>query len=128
MKEAAVASHIRLDAPHHNCELWRNNCGVLPDENGRWIRYGLANETPSMGKQIKSSDFIGITQIVITPDMVGQTVGVFTAIETKPSHWKFLQSCKRSLAQKVFHDIVKKSGGFAGFATSIEDFRRIIKK
>jgi hypothetical protein len=57
---------------------------------------------------------------------VGKTLGVFTAVEMKPSGWKLLPSDERGLAQKNFHDIVKKSGGFAGFASTIEEFRRII--
>ena len=128
MKEAATSSHIRLASPHHNCELWRNNVGVAEDMRGVPVRYGLANESRQQNLQIKSSDFIGITTITITADMVGQQIGVFTAVETKKSNWKFLQSCKRSVAQKVFHDIVKNAGGFAGFATCVEDFKRIIGK
>lgn len=128
MKEAAVASHVRLEAPKHHVHLWRNNVGAAQDHTGRMIRYGLANDSKQLAQHVKSSDFIGITPVTITQDMVGQTIGVFTAVETKPSTWKFLQSCKRSLAQKAFHDIVKAAGGFAGFATSVDDFKRIIGK
>ncbi len=58
--------------------------------------------------------------------MVGQTIGVFTAIEMKHEDWKFLPSDKRALYQQNFHDMVKKNSGFAGFAKTIEEFRRII--
>jgi len=128
MKESAVASHIRLDAAQINVHLWRNNNGAFEDDTGRWIRYGLCNDSAALAKHVKSSDFIGITPVMITPDMVGQVVGVFTAVETKPSNWRFTPSDKRAIAQAAFHDIVIQAGGFAGFAKNIEEFRRIIKR
>lgn len=130
MRESATASHIRLDAAQQNVDLWRNNNGAFedPKNEGRWIRYGLCNESKEQSKRIKSSDYIGITPVLITPNMVGKTLGVFTAIETKPSRWRLVPSDKRGIAQKAFHDIVKKSGGFAGFASTVDQFRRIIGK
>lgn len=128
MKESAVTSHIRLVAAQMGIDLWRNNNGAFQDETGRVVRYGLCNDSAALSKKIKSSDYIGITPMVVTPDMVGKTIGVFTAIETKPSGWKLLPSDERGLAQKNFHDIVKKSGGIAGFASSVEEFIRIIQK
>lgn len=126
MRESAAASHIRLDAAYLGVEMWRNNSGAFEDATGRWVRYGLCNESAQQSKLIKSSDLIGITPIVITADMVGQTIGVFTAIETKPTDWRLLPSDARGLAQKKFHDIVKKAGGFAGFASTVQEFRKII--
>lgn len=128
MKESAVVSHIRLDAAQQNIELYRNNCGAFQDQTGRWIRYGLCNDSKKLADRIKSSDFIGITPILITPDMVGQVRGIFTAIETKPSDWRMIPSDKRAIAQKAFHDIVIRAGGFAGFARNVEEFRRIIRR
>lgn len=128
MKETAVASQIRLWAAQNDILLYRNNVGAAQDHTGRLIRYGLCNDSPKLAERVKSSDFIGITPVTITPDMVGQTIGVFTAIETKPSDWKFLESDKRACAQAAFHRIVKAVGGFAGFATNIQDFRGIVKR
>ncbi len=133
MKESAATSHIRLDAAYQGVDLWRNNSGAFEDATGRWVRYGLCNESAALSEKIKSSDLIGICPVVITPDMVGQTIGVFVAVETKPSDWTppkptNLKEFARYLAQKKFHDIVKKSGGFAGFARNVQDFRKIIKR
>lgn len=126
MKEATIQNQIRLAAAQGGSDLWRNNVGVLLDKTGRPVRYGLANENPNINKVIKSSDLIGITPLFVTPEMVGRIVGVFTAVEVKRGDWKFCPNDEHSLAQKNFHDIVKKSGGFAGFAQSVEDYRRII--
>jgi hypothetical protein len=124
MKESATTSHVRLDAANQGISLFRNNSGAWRDESGRLIRYGLGSFTKA--DKVASSDFIGITPVFITPDMVGKVLGVFTAVEMKPSDWKFLQSDERALHQSNFHAIVKKAGGFAGFATCVKDFRRII--
>lgn len=129
MKESAVDSHITLDAAQLGDYLWRNNTGAFEDpRTGRWIRYGLCNESKAQNKLVKSPDRVGITTIIITPEMVGQRVGVFTGIETKPTDWIFRPSDERAVAQKAFHDIVINAGGFAGFATSVQDYRKIIGK
>ena len=128
MSESGVASRVRLDAANIGLNLWRNNVGVLLDQTGRPVRYGLANDSKKMNRNIKSSDLIGVRTILITPDMVGELVGVFTAVETKHPDWSFKASDQHSVAQKNFHDIVKNAGGYAGFATCVDDFRRIITK
>lgn len=96
---------------------WRNNSGAFKDETGRVIRFGLGNESKKLNEKFKSSDVIGITPVLITPEMVGQVLGVFTALECKPEGWKQVPSDKRAIAQANFHDIVRKHGGFAGFVS-----------
>lgn len=140
MRESAVESHVILDAASLNNELWRNNVGVawygntthlndgsLLIQNPRPVRYGLCNESKKMNQNVKSSDYIGITPTLVTPAMVGSVLGVFTAVETKASDWTLNTNDKHCLAQKNFHDIVLKAGGYAGFATSVQDYRKIIK-
>lgn len=125
MKESAVANHIRLDAGQRGCWLGRNNSGAFYDQSGRFVRYGLGSFTEA--DRMASSDWIGITPVLITPEMVGQLLGVFTAVETKSSDWKFNKSDKRSLYQSNFIDMVIAAHGYAGFATSVNDFRKIIR-
>ncbi|MAK38196.1 MAG: hypothetical protein CMC15_18700 [Flavobacteriaceae bacterium] len=127
MAETKVSSEIRLDGAYRSIELWRNNVGVLRNQDGTPVRYGLANTSKKVNREIKSSDLIGITPVFITPDMVGKLVGVFTAVETKAENWVFNQNDKHCLAQKNYHDIVLKAGGYAGFATCVKDFRKIIR-
>ena len=140
MSEAAVQQNIRLAAARHNAYLWRNNsgafqegptkcpkCGATHSEaTGRWIRYGLANDSKKLNEEIKSSDLIGPTPVVITPDMVGQTVAVFTAIEVKPEGWPGIRSA-RERAQAKFITLVRSLGGYAGFATSVEEAVQIME-
>ena len=127
MSESSVQKEIRLDAAYRNIELWRNNSGACVDTTGRHIRYGLANESKQLNERIKSSDLIGIVPIVITPEMVGKTIGVFAAIECKAENWCGVEACSgeekaRAEAQARFHGIVRKAGGIAGFANSVAAF------
>lgn len=126
MTENPIQQQIRLAAAYQHLQLWRNNSGACEDKTGRQIRYGLANDSAAMNARIKSSDLIGITPTLVTPDMVGHLLGVFTAIEVKAEDWRFRPSDKRAVAQLAFHDIVRQAGGYAGFAQSPEDMLRII--
>ena len=109
MKETAIQNQVRLDLSDAGVLNFRNNTGALKDKKGRLVRFGLF---------VGSSDVIGITPVKITQDMVGQTIGVFTAIETKKPKHKTAK--KRLEDQANFIESVKKHGGRAGFANSSE--------
>lgn len=126
MKEAAAQNHILLDAANLGCNLYRNNVGVLTNQRGVPVRYGILNDSAAINKRYKSSDLIGICPIRITPEMVGQVIGVFTAVECKETSWKYNPKDEHQIAQKAFIDLILSNGGYAGFATCPEDFRRII--
>lgn len=118
--EAQAQQAIRLAAPAHGVTLWRNNSGAATDETGRLIHYGLGNDSSAVNRHIKSSDLIGITPVVITQDMVGKTVGIFTSIEVKRPGWKF-HGTEREQAQKRWVDLIIKQGGIGCFATGPGD-------
>lgn len=112
--ETNIVNDIMKDAARHGITLFRNVRGLFTSPDGRRkIQAGL--QAPG------SSDLIGFSRVKITPEMVGSTVLVFTAIEVKkegsyPSH-----------AQKDFVNFVEQNGGFAGVARSPDDARRICK-
>ena len=126
MNEAPVQQRVRLEAPHLNCHLTRNNVGAAKDLSGRLIRYGLWNESKKMNEEIKSSDLMGATSIVITPEMVGRTVAVLTAIETKAEGWVYNENHKRSAAQMKFLQFVANIGGIAGFVNGTNQLKKIL--
>lgn len=126
MKESAVQNHILLESARSGCDLWRNNVGCLKDERGVPVRFGILNDTKEMNKRFKSSDLIGITPTYITPQMVGRIIGIFTAVECKESDWVYNPRDDHQVAQKAFIDLVLRNGGNAGFAPTVEDFKRII--
>lgn len=125
MNEAAMQSIIRRDFAFIG-PIWRNNSGACEDKTGRLIRYGLGNDSAQLNAVVKSSDLIGIVPVTITPDMIGKTIGVFTALEVKAPDWTLRPSDSRGLAQSKFHDIVKKAGGYAGFVASPDDMLKVI--
>lgn len=129
MKENPVAQRVQIEAARLGVLTMRNNVGVAVAADGRHIRYGLMNESAKLNASVKSSDYIGITPVQAYVEGIGWTVlGVFTAIETKASNWKFSPADERAVAQQKFHDIVRNHGGFAGFATGPEDVARICRK
>ncbi len=114
--EARVQSNVRLLAAEHGAKLWRNNVGVLTNEEGRPVRYGLANDSPALNKRLKSGDLIGWRRRLITPDMIGTTIAQFASRECKPAGWKFTGT-PREKAQAAWAQLVTIEGGDARFTT-----------
>lgn len=114
--ETVVQQAVRLEASREGCRLWRNNVGAFRPPEGGLVRYGLCNESKRMNEQIKSSDLIGIRPVIITPELVGRTVGQFLARETKRSDWKY-KGTARERAQLKFNELVLSLGGDAAFST-----------
>ncbi len=110
MKESEIQAAIRAEHPGI---LWRNNVGALRSSTGQWIRFGLANDSPAMNRNVKSADLIGITPVIITPEHVGKTLGVFTSVECKSSNWKYRNNDKHTAAQMKWLEIVISYGGYA---------------
>lgn len=127
MSESDVQQEIQLEAPRQGGQLWRNNSGALKDEKGRVVRFGLGNVSKEINKVMKTGDLIGGTQIVITPDMVGKTIFIFTNIEVK-SNDKNIKQDERYFAQKNYIELVRVKGGIAGFAQSVSDYKNILKE
>lgn len=92
--------------------LWRNNSGKLPDpRTGRWVQFGVASPG--------GSDLIGYRSITITPDMVGRTVAVFTAVEVKTD------TGRATPAQRNFIDHIRRAGGIAAIVRTTAEALRI---
>lgn len=114
--EAAVQSLVRIEATRKGKRLFRNNVGAGYLQDGSFIRWGLANDSPTVNAACKSSDLIGISPEIITPADVGQRRGRFLAREIKEAGWQYAGT-ERELAQLKFLQIVAALGGDAAFAT-----------
>lgn len=126
--EKRIEQDIVLALAKQGTIMFKNNVGTayrgkLLLTNGKRtltnpaiIRYGLGG--------IKGgSDQIGITPVVITSDMIGETIGVFTAIEVKKDkNGKY----KATKEQSAFIAMVKANGGIAGVCDSVEDSIELI--
>ena len=108
--EAYVQNKIRLAVGSGEVRLFRNNTGALLDMQGRLVKFGLCKG---------SSDLIGFKSVTITPDMVGQKIAVFSAIEVKDKG-------KATVEQKNFINIINNAGGYAGVAKNVNDAKKIL--
>lgn len=112
MSEQEIQQRIRLECSRGTARLWRNNVGSLRDQRGQMVTYGLCKG---------SSDLIGLRQVVIGPEHLGQTLAVFSAIEVKGSRGGGTPE------QLAFIAAVQRFGGLAGIARSVEDANFILK-
>jgi hypothetical protein len=117
MDEAAVQARVRLVASQSGARLWRNNVGAGTLQNGSYIRWGLANDSTALNKVVKSGDLIGINPVLITPEHVGRTLGVFCSREIKREGWRYNPNNARERAQQAWIDLVVSLGGDAAFTT-----------
>lgn len=100
--EANIQNAILVALSEAGCVVWRQNTGAYKcDKTGRLIRYGLC---------VGSSDIIGIA-----PD------GRFLAIEVKRVGGAVRKG------QPEFIRAVRRTGGLAGIARSVEDAMRIVR-
>lgn len=112
--ERNIQATIQLELSKNNVVVFRNNIGTYTSESGHRIAYGVGGPG--------GSDLIGITPVTITPDMVGMTLGVFTALEVKT------KTGRVSEKQKKFIDSINRLGGRAGVARSVEDALKITRE
>lgn len=124
MKENPIMRLILRECGQGDARLFRNNVGT--GWVGERVRHEpdllvLRNPRPlHAGLCVGSSDLIGWRTITVTPEMVGQQVAVFVAVESK----SLRGSAKE--AQTNFIEAVRRAGGLAGVARSVEDAREIL--
>lgn len=104
--EIELQNQIRLAISKPTVKMFRNNTGALTTKDGRLVTFGLC---------VGSSDLIGFKSVTITPDMVGQNVAIFTALEVKTPTGKV------SPAQTKFIDLVNKHGGIGAIVRSVDE-------
>lgn len=115
--ESDVAKRVLIKASALGMRLFRNNVGAGKLSNGSFVRWGLCNESKQQNSVMKSGDFIGIRPVVITPDMVGKTIGQFVSIETKRTGWVYDSRDEHQVAQAAWINLINKLGGYACFST-----------
>jgi hypothetical protein len=103
MSETDIQRQIQLALSNGDTRLWRFPVGNFELIDGRWLTVGSAG----------MSDLLGFT-----------ANGRFIAIEVKKPKARTATDLLR--AQQAFVDMVRRLGGLAGFAYSIEDARRIL--
>jgi hypothetical protein len=131
MKEQNVLKKIMI-AVSGRTKIFRNNTGTgwvgksihIRNTTTMTLNAGdvvIRNARPLKAGLVKGgSDLIGWTEQVVTPQMVGQKVAIFTAIEVKKSN-----KHKASDEQIRFLNAIKRGGGFAGVAWDCETAQSI---
>lgn len=92
--------------------LFRNNVGALQDRTGRYVTYGVGNPG--------GSDLLGWVTVIVTEEMVGMKLAVFTSIEVKR------RGEHPTPEQLDWLAMVTDAGGRAGVAHSPEEAQEII--
>lgn len=127
MAEKDLINQVLLSYTENGNRLFRQNTGVAwagafykspmkttvtinPEDvvvrNARMLRAGLCRG---------SSDLVGWRRLTITPEMIGQTIAQFSAIEVKYGR------TKTTAEQINFIEQVNKSGGHGKIIYSLED-------
>jgi len=104
--EHEIQQRIRLACGRGTVRLWRNNTGALVDQQGHFVRFGLCKG---------SSDLIGLRALEITPELVGQRIAQFVALEVKTPQGVV------SPEQRAFLRLVEQLGGMAAVCRSVEE-------
>lgn len=112
MTEGDLQNEIRIHTSQRGWRLFRNNNGAMQDATGRWLRFGLANDSKAAGEALKSADLIGIRPVLVTQEMVGKVIGQFASVEVKAPGYR-PGNTKREVAQRAWAKLVTELGGFA---------------
>ena len=110
--ETTLQQEIRLAlGTIPSARIFRNQVGSLPDpRTGRLVTFGLAKG---------SADLIGWRTVVVTPEMVGTRLAVFTSIEVKTPTGRLTPQ------QRNWQAAVLAAGGISGIARSVSDALQI---
>ena len=108
-----------------DCRIFRNTTGegwqgeVVTRSEGRvllrgarYVRFGLA---------VGSADYVGWRTLLVTPDMVGETIAQFLAAECKDGLGRL------SKEQTAFLAAVSAAGGLAGVVRSAADAVQLVE-
>ena len=127
-KEGALLKKFLLEYSRRGGRLFRNNTGMGWTGKTRGPTRQVVTVTLEPGDMVirkarpfhagfpkGSSDLIGWTAVQITPNMIGKTVAVFTAVEAKTENVSVTKE------QKSFINAVNESGGIATVARKLQD-------
>lgn len=114
MTHDEVLAMCRIEAQRLSGTLWRNNSGAFQDTRGRWVRYGLGNDSAALCRHWKSPDLVGIAP-----------GGKLWGIEVKPSGWRY-RGDEHERAQAACHANIRALGGVAGFVSDARQLKEML--
>jgi hypothetical protein len=117
MKEQNLYKALQAKHSKHGI-LFRNNTGTAFQGKRAVINSRPIITEPrqiTFGLCVGSSDLIGWTETIVTPDMVGEKIAIFTAVEVKN------EKGKASKEQLKFLQAVRNAGGIARLTRYIDN-------
>lgn len=124
MSESDITNPLLVAASRLGCRLWRQNTGrgwvgEMARGPGHFILgpgdVVIRKARPLIaGLCVGSSDTIGLRPVTITPDMVGQTIAQFVALEIKTENVRLTKE------QRGFLAMVRSLGGIGEEVRSVE--------
>ncbi len=111
--ETNLVGRLIKAASRYGARLWRNQVGSYRLADGRYISSGLC---------VGSSDLIGYRVVVVTPEMVGQKIAVFCAIEAKSATGRASDRQQEFIRQVAF------DGGIAQVVRSERELEITLKR
>jgi hypothetical protein len=126
MTEQTLRKQVQLACSRLGARLFRVNTGQA------WVGRVISRPFPGgvtledarpirMGLATGGSDLIGWTEMTITPEMVGSTLAVFTAVELKTGR------LAPTREQTAFLGAVKRAGGLSGVARTVAEAERLVR-
>lgn len=122
--ERDILNDIRLAHGHGDVRLFRQQSGEFWAGRAQVLRDGsvlIRNPTRVHVGFDGLSDLGGWRSVEITPEMVGQRVAVYVALEVKAVTGRVRP------AQQQFVDTVRAAGGLAGIVRSAEDAGAVLE-
>jgi hypothetical protein len=134
--EHGIQQRILLSCGSGDSRLWRNNVGSgwtgqatrVNDQNRRSVAAALrpgdvvirAGRILHAGLCVGSADAVGLVSVLVTPEHVGQRLGVFCGVEVKRP------GGPATAGQRDWVSLIRRMGGRAGFAESVEQAQEIL--
>jgi hypothetical protein len=129
-EETARQNKIRIALSEVGTTNWRNNTGLgwagkMIKGVGKMMFVGKYDVVIKDARPLRaglckgSSDIIAIKPVLITPEMVGQTIGQFIAVEVKTLTGKATKD------QLNFNKQINDKGGIALIARDVEDIKTL---
>lgn len=103
MRESEIQAEIKKALALRGTPVWRNAVGF---DRATKVHYGIGLGSP---------DLVGILPLVIGPEHVGRTLGVFLGVEVKTPIGRLSQD------QKRWHTVARDRGALVVVARSVED-------
>ncbi len=124
MNETELLAQILLACSRNTNRLWRTNAGIawagkIAEHTPR--RLVLIDPHPVKLGPPGFADLNGFASELVTPEMVGSRVAIYSAVEGKVGRRQATDE------QAAFIRLVLGAGGRAGIARSVEDAQKILR-